>query len=204
MRIPTRTPSKTLLTVSKRTKSIVHQTKGSMPKALTPLYLKNMEKNKITHLILLLGLIAACSSANKEIKEIAQKYLDATGCYDIPEACRYCTPETANGLRTLDTTLMLLVDSTFIQQNTPATIHITNLTMVCDSVATITYHKKTPIQEFDGELKMVLRGGQWMAHAPIKMPPMLRQQHQTLDPQSIEEKIASGELKLTAEPFKGK
>ena len=125
---------------------------------------------------------------------MAQKYLDATGRYDIPEACLYCTQETADGLRTLDTTLLLRVDSSFIQQNTPATILITSVTIDNDSTATIAYHKKTPIQEFDGELKMVKHDGKWMAHAPVKIPAILRKQHQTFNPKDIEQKIAAGEI----------
>lgn len=140
--------------------------------------------------------LAACSSQERTVRNVAQHYLDATGRYDVPDACRYCTPETADGLRMLDSTTMRLVDSSYIAKNMPAKIKITSLVMTSDTSAEISYHKHTPIAELDGTLIMVLRDGQWMAHVPIKIPAMFRQSEHKMDYEEIDQKIQSGEIKL--------
>ena len=119
----------------------------------------------------------ACCTPKNQIRHVAQHYLDATGRYDIPDACRYCTPRTADGLRRLDTTVMRIVDSSYIASNMPATIKITSIEVLTDTTAVVTYHKNTPSNDFDGTLDMVRRDGNWMADVAITIPPIFLNRH---------------------------
>lgn len=154
-------------------------------------------KTKVFAIALITIFINACVGEERDIRRNAQKYLDATGEYNIDEACRYCTAETQSGLIAIEQTLIPKLDSTYIEQNTPAHIKITSTKIVNDTTAKVNYHKKTPIDEFDGTLTMKKRNGIWQAHMPANIPPILRQKEHTLNIDSIESKIASGELKFT-------
>lgn len=122
-------------------------------------------------------LYVACATPESKVRYAAQKYLDATGAYDVPLACEYCTEETADGLRMIDSTLMKIVDSTYIARNMPAKIKITNLKITSDTTAVVAYHKKTPATEFDDSIDMRLRDDRWLAHKPVNIPPLLKSQH---------------------------
>lgn len=123
---------------------------------------------------MLLALVAACGTEEKEVRHVAQHYLDATARYDIPDACNYCTPETANALRLIDSVLMPNTDSSYIKKNMSATLEITSLDINTDTTAVVSYHKHSPVEDFDGKLNMVRRDGQWMAHVEIVIPSYLR------------------------------
>lgn len=129
-------------------------------------------KTHIT-IITLFACLTLISCNNNGLNDAAQKYLDATGEYNIEEACKYATPETAAGLRNIGNTLMKMVDSSYIRANTPATINITSTHIVNDTIAKVAFHKKTPIQEFDDTLTMVNRNGTWMATLNIAVPKMI-------------------------------
>ena len=136
-------------------------------------------KNK-TATLLLLPLLAlcmqCCHTVKDDVKDAAQKYLDATGRYDVDDACRYCTPETANGLRNIQATLLSKVPKDSIAKNMPAKIKIKDIELTSDSTAVITYHKHTPINDFNGTLDMVLINGQWLAHiGGIAVPETIKQ-----------------------------
>ena len=122
---------------------------------------------------MLLALVAACGTEEKEVRHVAQHYLDATARYDIPDACNYCTPETANALRLIDSVLMPNTDSNYIKSNMSAKLEITALEMTSDTTAVVSYHKHTPVNDFDGTLNMVRRDGQWMANVKIAIPSYL-------------------------------
>ncbi len=128
-------------------------------------------------LLILVHSFWGCSSQDKKLRGVAQHYLDATSRYDVPDACRYCTEETADGLRMLDTTIMRIVDSDYIKRNMPAKVKINGVDMVNDSMAVVSYHKHTPISDFDGELNMVQRNGRWMANVKINIPSFMKQSH---------------------------
>ena len=58
----------------------------------------------------------------------------------------------------------------------PAKIKIKDIELTSDSTAIVTYHKHTPIADFDGNLDMVLQNGQWKAHiAGIYIPEKAKQ-----------------------------
>lgn len=110
------------------------------------------------------------TQTKKQIYPVAQHYLDATGRYDVSDASRYCTRETASGLRAIEKTLMTKMDSSFIAKNTPAKIKITAIELTSDTTAVVSFNKRTPIQNINGTIDMVLRNGQWRAHANIVIP----------------------------------
>lgn len=137
-----------------------------------------MNKVRLSLIVVaVLVVFASCQTKESGVRQVAQKYLDATGAYDIPEACNYCTQETADGLRMIDSTLLRMVDSSYIAQNMPAKIKITGIDIDSDTTAKVSYHKKTPLSEFDDTIEMRLRDGRWLAHKPVKVPPMLQRQH---------------------------
>ena len=136
-------------------------------------------------LISLLALMAACQTPESDIRRVAQKYLDATGEYSIDEACLYCTDETKTGLRTIEQTLMTMLDSSYIKQNTPARIKITSIEIIDDTSATVAYHKKTPINEFDDTIKMRKRNDEWQAHMPVKIPALFQKKTHTFNYDTI-------------------
>lgn len=156
-----------------------------------------MKQTLILVLSILLLIAASCNSPERQLRHTAQKYLDATGEYNIDEACLYCTEETKTGLRTIEQTLMTMLDSSYIKQNTPARIKITSIEIIDDTSAIVAYHKKTPIEESDGTIKMRKRKGIWLTHMPIKVPSIIRQENQNINYDSLEAKIASGEIKFT-------
>ena len=108
--------------------------------------------------------LQCCHTVKDDVKDVAQKYLDATGRYDVDDACRYCTRETANGLRNIETALLNKVPEDSIKKNMPARIKIKDIELTSDSTAVVTYHKHTPTQDFNGTLDMVFLDGQWKAH----------------------------------------
>ncbi|MBP5327387.1 MAG: DUF4878 domain-containing protein [Bacteroidales bacterium] len=129
---------------------------------------------KILFVICLATLLSAsCASDKHQVKSAAQHYLDATGDYNIDEACKYATPETVKGLRTIEKTVMRMVDPEYIKKNTPAKITIKDIIYTNDSVARVAFHKKTPIQEVDDTLMMVRYNGEWKAQIKIKVPDIL-------------------------------
>ncbi len=136
-------------------------------------------KNKTATLLLLPLLMLCmqcCHTVKGDVKDVAQKYLDATGRYDVTDACRYCTRETANGLRNIQATLLSKVPKDSIAKNMPAKIKIKKVELTSDSTAIVTYHKHTPTQDFNGTLDMVLLDGQWRAHiSGIAIPEKIKQ-----------------------------
>ena len=136
-------------------------------------------KNKRTLLLVLPMLMLCmqcCHTVKDDVKDVAQKYLDATGRYDVDDACRYCTRETANGLRNIEVTLLSKVPEDSIKKNMPAKIKIKDIELTSDSTAVVTYHKHTPINDINGTLDMVLLDGQWRAHiSGIAIPEKIKQ-----------------------------
>lgn len=144
-----------------------------------------MKRTKIICALVLL--LVGCATTEQQIRSSAQHYLDATGRYDVADACLYCTPETADGLRLLDTTVMRIVDSNYIRSNMPAEVKITAINITSDSTAEVEYHKHTPIADLDGTIDMVLRDGDWMASVKISIPYFLRNDHQEFHYDSVGE-----------------
>ena len=130
-------------------------------------------------------LLTSCQTDEGKVKSAAQLYLDATGRYDVATACQYCTEETANGLRQIDTTVMRMVDSSYIRNNTPAKIKITDVSIIDDTSADVKYHKRTPISDFDGSIQMRYRDGRWLAHKPVYVPSTFSKSHYECNEDSL-------------------
>ncbi len=148
-------------------------------------------------------LVVGCTPKDPDIRQAAQRYLDATATYDVSSAVEYCTPSTAEGLKAIEKHLLSLADSSLLQANMPATIRISAVERTSDSTATVQYHKKTPIKQFDGTLDMVLRDGRWLAHLPISLPNVMHtdgQKVREFNYDSIAQRIADGRMELRAVP----
>ncbi len=157
-------------------------------------------RKKILLLLPLFVLCMQCCQTTKgEVRDIAQKYLDATGRYDVDDASLYCTDETARGLRNIQVTLLSKVHKDSIAKNMPAKIKIRSVELTSDSTAVVSYHKHTPINDFDGTLDMVFINGQWRAHiAGIAVPENMKQAGETIH--FNYDTIKPGDLKATTAP----
>ena len=122
-------------------------------------------------------LLVSCTSAEDNIKKEASAYLNATATYNIEEACKHCTNETAEGLKTVQEAILQQLDSAYLNQNKQATIAILGVERINDSIAKVAYSKKTPLTQYVDTLRMVQREGIWMAHMPMNIPPIVRKSH---------------------------
>jgi len=121
-------------------------------------------------------------------------YLTAMGNYKISEAEPYATEETIeNTLHAIEKYIMPNLDPNVIKQNTPATIEITDINIVNDTIAEVVYKKTTPIQVQEGKLDMVKRGDEWKAQVSIQIPEMLKIEYKA-DSKALDEKY-KGKLK---------
>jgi len=128
------------------------------------------------------------------IEQSAMGYLTAMGNYKISEAEPYATEETIeNTLHAIEKYIMPNLDPNVIKQNTPATIEITDINIVNDTIAEVVYKKTTPIQVQEGKLDMVKRGDEWKAQVSIQIPEMLKIEYKA-DSKALDEKY-KGKLK---------
>lgn len=108
-------------------------------------------------------LFVACSQ--NPIEEAAMAYIKATSEYDIEAAMQYATPETqTQTLAVIRDRIMPNLDSTYIERNMPVELSVKSIQQLSDTEAVVYYFKKTHINQFDGELRMRLRDGEWKAH----------------------------------------
>jgi outer membrane lipoprotein-sorting protein len=122
-------------------------------------------KKKISILVLLLIVFASCQQEEKKAEKIAYAYLNAMANYRVDEAEMYATPETSKTTLVLSKQLLAMVDTAYIISDTPAKIDIQELVIQDDTLATVKYVKNTPLkQNMQGELLLVKRGKQWLAH----------------------------------------
>ena len=119
-------------------------------------------------------LLVSCTLSNDSIRDEASAYLNATATYDVDEACKHCTTETAKGLEAVKEVILPQLDSSYLNQNKQATITILDIERVNDTTAKVVYSKKTPLTQYVDTLKMVQRDGAWMAHMPIAIPPIVK------------------------------
>ncbi len=132
--------------------------------------------------------LVACKSEQTLIEEAALGYLTAMGNYHIAEAEAYATEETINQtLHFIEETIMPNVDSSYLRQNTPATIEIREINQVDDTMAEVKYVKTTPIQVQDGTLNLVKRDKEWKAQVLIQIPEPLKISHE-VDSKKLDEK----------------
>ena len=154
-----------------------------------------MRNNKLILGILLTTLLlVSCKNEESLIEKSAMGYLTAMGNYQISEAEPYATEETIeNTLHAIEKYIMPNLDPSVIQQNTPATIEITDINIIDDTTAEVAYKKTTPIQVQDGKLDMVKREGEWKAQVKIQIPNALKMEYE-IDTKAVEEKYM-GKLK---------
>lgn len=125
---------------------------------------------KIIILLLAMPLLwMSCKSEKSLIEQSAMGYLTAMGNYRISEAEAYATEETIeNTLHAIEKYIMPNLDPNVVKENTPATIKITDVTIVGDTTAEVTYVKTTPAQVQEGKLDMVKRNKEWKAQVFIR------------------------------------
>lgn len=120
-------------------------------------------------------LCASCHTADRQIRQSAMHYLTAMGNYTFEEAYPYADSATQHTtIYYFDKIMMPMVDTNYINSNRPAEIKIKGIVHESDTVATVRYHKHTPITEQDGELKMVLENDRWVAHVVIVVPDIVK------------------------------
>ena len=88
----------------------------------------------------------SCNQEKREIKHVAQAYLDALANYKVEEAKPYATSETCNTTLLVAAQLVTMVDTAYIISDTPATIDIQEVVIENDSMAVVKYVKNTPIK----------------------------------------------------------
>lgn len=131
-------------------------------------------RRQIIFIAALTLLLTSCHR-DAALRESAMSYVQAIAEYRIDDAKQYATDETVqNTLRVVEFYIMPILDSTYIEQNTPAKIHIDSIQHQSDTVAMVYYTKKTPIQKAHAQIEMRLQNGQWKAHQPIELPAMLK------------------------------
>ncbi len=118
-------------------------------------------------LLCLFVLLVACDSEKREIENAAYGYCFAMASYEVGSAERYCTEETKSTTIPMAKALVRMVDTAYIKSDTPASIEIVNVRIISDTVASVQYHKQTPIKDFIDTLEMRKRDGRWLAHSPI-------------------------------------
>ena len=112
---------------------------------------------------------ASCSCGNpkRAIKEAAYNYLYAMANYKIDDAVPYCTKETQEGVLETGRNLMKAVEPGYIESDTPAKIQITDIKVVNDSMAVVSYRKTTPLKKQVGDVDVIKRDGQWKVHIEL-------------------------------------
>ena len=126
-----------------------------------------MKQNITLALLATVLLLTACASDEEKIEKVAYKYSYAMANYDVDGAEKYATPETVETTLNTARGLLTIVDTNYIKSDTPASIEITNIQIVDDTSAVVTYHKTTPIKDFSSTLDVRKRHGRWLAHSPI-------------------------------------
>ena len=128
----------------------------------------------VHHLIIIAAIALTAANCNTErslIESSAYNYLDAMGNYRIAEAAPFASEQTqGTTINYILNNIMPNMDSSYILQNTPATIKLKGVRMINDSTARIGYRKDTPITHQNDSLTLVKRNGQWQAHVVIKVP----------------------------------
>lgn len=133
------------------------------------------------------ALFCGCKSEQSLIENAAMCYLTAMGNYQIKEAEAYASEETIEKtLHTIEELIMPNLDSTYLKQNTPATIEIKEVIQTSDTTAEVKYVKTTPIQVQEGSLDMVKRNKEWKAQVIIVIPEVLK--IQKADSKALDEK----------------
>lgn len=113
-------------------------------------------------------LVGSCTSEERQIERNAYGYLDAMGNYLIDQAEPYASEATRNStIVIVRDKIMPRVDKELIRANTPATISIDSLRILCADTAMVYYTMATPLSTKHDFLPMVKEDGQWLAYMPL-------------------------------------
>ena len=134
-----------------------------------------------TATLALATLLTACHNDTRSIKHEAEQYIKYTSAYDIDEACKHCTPETAQGLQAIKEYVLPKLDTAYQRLNEQATFDITSVERLTDTSAVVRYCKQTPINQFCDSLHLVCRDNKWMVSVNIVVPSLLRSGTKTFD-----------------------
>ena len=64
-------------------------------------------------------------------------------------------------------TFLSILDSAYIDSDTPAKLEVTNMEMTSDTSAVVSFVKNTPIkQDLRFSVEVRKRNGKWLAHSP--------------------------------------
>jgi hypothetical protein len=125
------------------------------------------------------------SIEKQHIVAAAQGYLDAMANYDVDAAIPYSSKETREGTIPFFKTMIAKTDSTYIRNNTPASVHIDSVRLQPgDSTAVAFFTKTTPVQKKHQQLNLIKRDGTWQAHVITAVPQILKP-HRPLTNQDI-------------------
>lgn len=125
------------------------------------------------HLLALFSIcliLSACSNDERQIRNAAQGYLEATGNYNIEDAYPFATKKTRETtLPYITETLMNMVDSNYIKSNVPATIALDSL-LILDDTAWVVYTKTTPLRSLRNNICLIKEEGKWLVDVPLFIP----------------------------------
>lgn len=129
-------------------------------------------KRSIAIIIAATCLMAACESNNeKAAKQVALNYASAMANYNIDKAESYITPESKETIHRARV-ILKAVGPDYVKQDTPATVEITSIDIVDDTIAKAVYHKTTPLKDFSDTLELRRRNSIWYAHCPLEYVPI--------------------------------
>lgn len=115
-------------------------------------------------------MLQSCGSSTKEIGHVAQGYLEAMGNYKFDDAINFASKETRE--ITIPAVILFVdnsLDSAYINNNTPAKIHIKDILVSGDSTAKVVYKKTTPRRSYTDTLNMVYSVDEgWRANVLLK------------------------------------
>ena len=154
-----------------------------------------MKKKHISTLIVLTALFGGCTSTQDLIEEVAYQYSFAMANYDIDQAEQYADNETRQTTIKTGRGFLTLIDTNYIKSDTPANIEIVNTEIINDSTAIVTYHKTTPIKDFNGTVEVRHKDGKWLVHSPTRV------RNEVL-PESIEKNLSSSDSTFDSEQNK--
>lgn len=155
---------------------------------------------KILVAIVVLPLMAvSCDEEQKEIKDVAYKYLDAMGNYRISEARAFATKATRdNTLTFIEESIMPYMDSSYITKNTPAKIKIKGVRVIDKDHVRVAFQKTTPIKTQNDSITIVKVGRVWRVDQVISAPggnqPILQKRTAGSDTTAVKRKKRISEI----------
>lgn len=115
----------------------------------------------------------SCNRNERNMRKVAEGYLNAMANYQIADAYRYATEETCNTtLSFVENDIMPHLAPDIISNNTPATITIDSIELSNDTTALVFYSKTTPLGDMSDQITLHKRGPKWKVHLVIETSPI--------------------------------